>query len=132
MRSSKLIHVVSANAAGEVCDVIVGGVSPPPSSTLWEMRTQIEQDGTLRNFVLNEPRGGVLRHNDGTLGSQDILHFSNKFAFFRSFQFVSPVCLPDISVPTHKSAQGAVRFRYHRSNEHWQQWNPAPSQTYCF
>jgi proline racemase len=62
MRSSKTIHVVSCHAEGEVGDVIVGGVSPPPGRTLWEQRAWIESDETLRNFVLNEPRGGVFRH----------------------------------------------------------------------
>ena len=62
MQTTKLIHIVSAHAAGEVGDVIVGGVAPPPGESLWEQRTWIEQDETLRNFVLNEPRGGVFRH----------------------------------------------------------------------
>ena len=59
MRSTKTIHVVSCHAEGEVGDVIVGGVAPPPGDTLWEQRKFIEEDETLRNFVLNEPRGGV-------------------------------------------------------------------------
>ncbi|WP_044873975.1 proline racemase family protein [Pseudomonas sp. LFM046] len=62
MRSSKIIHVVSCHAEGEVGDVIVGGVAPPPGATLWEQSRWIAQDETLRNFVLNEPRGGVFRH----------------------------------------------------------------------
>jgi len=62
MRSSKVIHVVSCQAEGEVGDVIVGGVAPPPGETLWDQRTWIAEDGTLRNFLLNEPRGGVFRH----------------------------------------------------------------------
>jgi proline racemase len=62
MRSTKTIHVVSCHAEGEVGDVIVGGVAPPPGETLWEQRSWIAQDETLRNFVLNEPRGGVFRH----------------------------------------------------------------------
>ncbi|MGB7242504.1 MAG: proline racemase family protein [Sulfitobacter sp.] len=62
MRSSKTIHVVSCHAEGEVGDVIVGGVAPPPGDTLWAQRNWIAQDQTLRNFVLNEPRGGVFRH----------------------------------------------------------------------
>ena len=36
MRSTKLIHIVSCHAEGEVGDVIVGGVAPPPGDTLWE------------------------------------------------------------------------------------------------
>ena len=62
MRSSKTIHVISAHAEGEVGDVIVGGVTPPPGDTIWEQRSFIAKDQTLRNFVLNEPRGGVFRH----------------------------------------------------------------------
>ena len=62
MRSSKTIHVISAHAEGEVGDVIVGGVAPPPGDTVWDQRTFIAEDQTLRNFVLNEPRGGVFRH----------------------------------------------------------------------
>ena len=62
MRSTKTIHVVSCHAEGEVGDVIVGGVAPPPGATLWEQRNWIAKDRTLRNFVLNEPRGGVFRH----------------------------------------------------------------------
>jgi len=62
MRSSKAIHVVSCHAEGEVGDVIVGGVQPPPGDTLWEQRRWIAEDRALRNFVLNEPRGGVFRH----------------------------------------------------------------------
>ncbi|WP_170763571.1 trans-3-hydroxy-L-proline dehydratase [Ruegeria lacuscaerulensis] len=62
MRSVKTIHVISAHAEGEVGDVIVGGVQPPPGETVWDQRSFIAQDETLRNFVLNEPRGGVIRH----------------------------------------------------------------------
>ncbi len=62
MRSSKTVHVISCHAEGEVGDVIVGGVAPPPGDTLWEMRKFIAKDHALRNFVLNEPRGGVFRH----------------------------------------------------------------------
>ena len=62
MRSNRTIHVISAHAEGEVGDVIVGGVLPPPGDTIWEQSRWIARDGTLRNFVLNEPRGGIFRH----------------------------------------------------------------------
>ena len=62
MRAARVIHVVSAHAEGEVGDVIVGGVAPPPGETLWEQSRFIAKDETLRNLVLNEPRGGVFRH----------------------------------------------------------------------
>ena len=56
------IEIVTCHAEGEVGDVIVGGVEPPPGATLWEQARWIDQDETLRNLVLNEPRGGVFRH----------------------------------------------------------------------
>jgi trans-L-3-hydroxyproline dehydratase len=62
MRTSKIVHVVSCHAEGEVGDVIVGGVAPPPGETVWEQRKWIAEDQTLRKFMLNEPRGGVFRH----------------------------------------------------------------------
>ena len=62
MRSTKTIQVISCHAEGEVGDVITGGVAPPPGNTIWEQRTFIEKDENLRNFVLNEPRGGVFKH----------------------------------------------------------------------
>ncbi|WP_347265841.1 proline racemase family protein [Paracoccus sp. (in: a-proteobacteria)] len=62
MRSTRTIHVISAHAEGEVGDVIVGGVRPPPGDTIWEQSRWIARDNRLRNFVLNEPRGGVFRH----------------------------------------------------------------------
>jgi len=62
MRASKILHVVSCHAEGEVGDVIVGGVAPPPGATIWEQSRWIAKDQNLRNFLLNEPRGGVFRH----------------------------------------------------------------------
>ncbi|OQY51307.1 MAG: hypothetical protein B6230_05225 [Desulfobacteraceae bacterium 4572_89] len=62
MHTSKIIHTVSCHAEGEVGDVIVGGVASPPGNTLWEQSRWIAEDKTLRNFMLNEPRGGVFRH----------------------------------------------------------------------
>jgi proline racemase len=62
LRTTKTIHVISAHAEGEVGDVIVGGVTPPPGDTIWQQSRWIAQDESLRNLVLNEPRGGVFRH----------------------------------------------------------------------
>ena len=62
MKSSKLIHIVSCHAEGEVGNVIVGGVAPPKGDSLWEKARWIDQDQKLREFVLNEPRGGVFKH----------------------------------------------------------------------
>ncbi|MCP4878862.1 MAG: proline racemase family protein [Gammaproteobacteria bacterium] len=62
MRSKNIIHIVSCHAEGEVGNVIVGGVSPPPGETLWQQSRWISEDQTLRNLLLNEPRGGVFKH----------------------------------------------------------------------
>ena len=62
MRSARAIQIVGCHAEGEVGDVITGGVAPPPGETLWEQARWVHQDGALRDFVLNEPRGGVFRH----------------------------------------------------------------------
>lgn len=56
------VEIVYCHAGGEVGDVITGGVAVPPGDTLWKQSRFIARDGTLRNFVLNEPRGGVFRH----------------------------------------------------------------------
>ena len=62
MRSSKIIHIISCHAEGEVGDVIVGGVNLPPGESIWKQSRWIDKDQSLRRFVLNEPRGGVFRH----------------------------------------------------------------------
>jgi trans-L-3-hydroxyproline dehydratase len=62
MRSRRVVHIVGCHAEGEVGDVIVGGVPPVPGATLWDQSRWIARDGGLRDFVLNEPRGGVFRH----------------------------------------------------------------------
>ncbi len=62
MRSAKAIHIVGCHAEGEVGDVIVGGVAPPPGETLWAQSRHIAADQRLRHFLLHEPRGGVFRH----------------------------------------------------------------------
>ena len=56
------IEIIGCHAEGEVGDVIVAGVEPPPGASIWEQALWIAEDQSLRNFVLNEPRGGVFRH----------------------------------------------------------------------
>lgn len=56
------VEIVHCHAEGEVGDVIVGGVEAPPGESVWEQARWIAKDQSLRNFVLNEPRGGVFRH----------------------------------------------------------------------
>jgi proline racemase len=62
MQRENMIHIVGCHAEGEVGDVIVSGVAPPPGDTVWEQSRWIARDDGLRQLVLNEPRGGVFRH----------------------------------------------------------------------
>lgn len=58
-----MISVVGCHAAGEVGDVIVGGVLPPAGATMYEkMRTMEREHDHIRKFLLCEPRGSVARH----------------------------------------------------------------------
>jgi len=57
-----LVRIALGLVSPDAGIVIVGGVAPPPGDTLWQQSRFIAQDETLRNFVLNEPRGGVFRH----------------------------------------------------------------------
>ena len=58
----KSIELVSVNCCGEVGDVIISGVEPPPGKTVFEQAEFIKEDKNLWNYVLNEPRGGVFKH----------------------------------------------------------------------
>lgn len=62
MRSTTIVHIVSCHAEGEVGNVIVGGVAIPPGESIWDQSRWIDKDQTLRQLVLNEPRGGVFKH----------------------------------------------------------------------
>ena len=62
MKNKKNIEIVSCHAEGEVGNVIIGGVEIPPGNTIWEQSRWIHEDQSLRQFVLNEPRGGVFKH----------------------------------------------------------------------
>jgi proline racemase len=62
MGPGSVVRTVSCHAGGEVGDVVVGWVELPPGDTIWEQSPWIAEDGQLRNFMLNEARGGVFRH----------------------------------------------------------------------
>jgi proline racemase len=55
--------VLGCHAEGEVGDVIVGGVLPPPGRTMFERMSAMQRDqDDLRRLLLCEPRGSVARH----------------------------------------------------------------------
>ena len=60
MRFSRMVTVVGAHAAGELNEVITGGVLDVPGRTMFEKMQYLESKADeLRQFLLNEPRGRV-------------------------------------------------------------------------
>jgi proline racemase len=56
------ITVVGCHAGGEVGNVVVAGVEPPPGRTVREQMEALRADDRLRRFLLREPRGSVATH----------------------------------------------------------------------
>jgi len=63
MRAMRIITVVGCHAGGEIGNVVVGGVLPPPGATVFERMQALRRDGDgLRRLLLREPRGSVACH----------------------------------------------------------------------
>jgi proline racemase len=62
VRSRRAITVVGCHAGGEVGNVVVGGVIPPPGDTVYERMQALRADDSLRRLLLREPRGSVAVH----------------------------------------------------------------------
>jgi proline racemase len=62
MRATRAITVVGCHAGGEVGNVVVGGVLPPPGETVFERMVTLRADDRLRRLLLREPRGSVAVH----------------------------------------------------------------------
>ena len=63
MQPRRTLQVVGCHAEGEVGDVIVGGVLPPPGATQFErMRNFARDHDGIRRLLLSEPRGSICRH----------------------------------------------------------------------
>jgi proline racemase len=58
----RTITVVGCHAGGEVGNVVVAGVDPPPGETVYEQMQALRADDSLRRFLLREPRGSVATH----------------------------------------------------------------------
>jgi proline racemase len=59
----RTISVVGCHAEGEIGDVIIGGVLPPPGATMMEKKLAFERDcDHIRRTLIQEPRGSVARH----------------------------------------------------------------------
>src|SRR5437879_2985045 len=62
MRTGRAITVVGCHAGGEIGNVVVGGVLPPPGATVFEQMQALRADDSLRRLLLREPRGSVAVH----------------------------------------------------------------------
>ena len=62
MRAGRAITVVGCHAGGEVGNVVVGGVLPPPGDTVFDQMQSLARDDSLRRLLLREPRGSVAQH----------------------------------------------------------------------
>jgi trans-L-3-hydroxyproline dehydratase len=62
VRARRAITVVGCHAGGEIGNVVVGGVLPPPGGTVFEQMQALRADDSLRRLLLREPRGSVAVH----------------------------------------------------------------------
>src|SRR6266581_3674915 len=62
MRVRRTLTVVGCHAGGEIGNVVVGGVLPPPGATVFEQMQTLQRDDSLRRLLLREPRGSVAVH----------------------------------------------------------------------
>jgi proline racemase len=63
MRASRTITVVGCHAGGEIGNVVIGGVLPPPGDSVFEQMEHLrDHDDGLRRLLLREPRGSVACH----------------------------------------------------------------------
>jgi trans-L-3-hydroxyproline dehydratase len=62
MRAQRTLTVVGCHAGGEIGNVVVGGVLPPPGDTVFEQMQVLARDDSLRRVLLREPRGSVAVH----------------------------------------------------------------------
>ncbi|HET7181199.1 MAG TPA: proline racemase family protein [Candidatus Limnocylindrales bacterium] len=64
-----VLTVVGCHAGGEVGNVVVAGVEPPPGATVFEQMQAIRADDSIRKILLHEPRGSVAVHSNIVLPS---------------------------------------------------------------
>src|SRR5829696_4373832 len=70
MRAARTLTVVGCHAGGEIGNVVVGGVLPPPGASVFEQMQALAADDSLRRLLLREPRGSVAVHANLLVPSQ--------------------------------------------------------------
>jgi proline racemase len=63
-RARPVLTVVGCHAGGEIGNVVVAGVGPPPGATIFEQMQAIRGDDSIRRLLLHEPRGSVAVHSN--------------------------------------------------------------------
>ena len=110
MRTLTAITVVGCHAGGEIGNVIVGGVLPPPGATVFEQMQALAKDDSLRKLLLREPRGSVAAH-------ANLIVKSNRPECDAGFIIMEPTEYPPMSgsnticVATVLLETGMVRMR---------------------
>ena len=64
-----VLTVVGCHAGGEIGNVVVDGVEPPPGATIYEQMQVLRADDSIRRLLLHEPRGSVAVHSNVILPS---------------------------------------------------------------
>ena len=59
-----VLTVVGCHAGGEIGNVVVAGVEPPPGATVFEQMERLAADDSIRRLLLHEPRGSVAVHSN--------------------------------------------------------------------
>jgi proline racemase len=65
-----ILTVVGCHAGGEIGNVLIAGVEPPPGNTVFEQMQVFRADDSLRKLLLHEPRGSVAVHTNIVLPSK--------------------------------------------------------------
>ena len=71
MRWNRVLNVVGCHAEGEVGNVVVGGFGDVPGETMFDKRNHLqEHEDWMRQLLLHEPRGNVMRSANVVLPSR--------------------------------------------------------------
>jgi len=70
MSARPVLTVVGCHAGGEIGNVVVAGVEPPPGATVFQQMEHLRADDSLRRLLLHEPRGSVAVHSNVVLPSK--------------------------------------------------------------
>ena len=65
-----VLTVIGCHAGGEIGNVVIDGVEPPPGASVFEQMEHLRADDSVRRLLLHEPRGSVAVHSNVILPSR--------------------------------------------------------------